>query len=183
MLLFLIVPIITRGEGRDPREEDGNDWISYKKNNVNIFYLIGFLAAVCVYQEKISTKDPDFEKLDLPDITVGQLKDGVDKFYEDFANRKIKIVDAIYIVKMQIEGENPELISAQIRYLRMQPTKKHSIGEIDKIFFQYLKNPKINIKQKYLDTGKFTRDDFLKEGLFIDEAGKLILLFRYGLYK
>lgn len=73
--------------------------------------------------------DGKLDDVKLKGITVGQLVDGVDEFYKDFSNRRIKIVDTIYVVKMQIKGENSELIDAQIRYLKMQPIDDKTFTE------------------------------------------------------
>jgi len=116
------------------------------------------------------------EELQLINITVGQLKDGIDKFYEDFANRRIKLVDAVYIVKMQIKGVRPDLIEAQTRYLRMQPT---SLSEENKIWD---KAPSKWSKEFEEKTG-LSKEYFLRRGIFYDEAGEMHFLFRYGIYK
>ena len=61
------------------------------------------------------------DKLLFPKITVGQIKGGMDVFYTDFSNERIRMIDALYVVKMQINGVNSKLIEAQSRYLRMMP--------------------------------------------------------------
>ena len=55
----------------------------------------------------------------IPDkIPTGQIKDGLDEFYKDFSNRKIKVKDAIFVVLRQINGEDEEVIKHIIRYLK-----------------------------------------------------------------
>ncbi len=51
-------------------------------------------------------------------ITIGQIVEGLDVLYSDFKNRNIKINDAIYVVKRQIEGASEEHIEAMLQYLR-----------------------------------------------------------------
>jgi hypothetical protein len=51
-------------------------------------------------------------------ITNGQIVDGLDLFYADFKNRQIKLKDAIYAVKKQIQGATPEENEAVLLYLR-----------------------------------------------------------------
>ncbi|MDH4227916.1 MAG: hypothetical protein OEV59_09260 [Deltaproteobacteria bacterium] len=51
-------------------------------------------------------------------ITVGQIRDGLDILYQDFKNKNILIVDAIYVVKKQIEGTSQEDIEKILLYLR-----------------------------------------------------------------
>jgi len=58
------------------------------------------------------------QKYCLYNISVRQLVDGLDAFYQDFRNRDIKIGDAIYIVKRQIIGEDEEVIKRIIKYLK-----------------------------------------------------------------
>lgn len=111
------------------------------------------------------------ENLDISGITVGQIKDGVNKFYEDFANRKIKIVDAIYVVKMQIQGKDPDLINAQIRYLKMQPISHEE--------FERAYNENLEKEQK---GEKPDAELLLKMGIFINREGHKQGLFCYGRY-
>jgi len=195
-VLLLRTALTATGQTKGLREVDGDDWTNYKESGLATAYIAGFYLANDVILNEISSNVFLFsgiyknlirdtvERLDLPGITVGQMRDGLNKFYEDFSNRKIKIVDAIYIVKMQIKGENPDLINAQIRYLKMQPIiNPPFMIEILNIIKKSAEDPKFNIKKEYLDTGKFTKDDFLKSGLYIDEAGRFYRLFCYGLYK
>jgi hypothetical protein len=51
-------------------------------------------------------------------ITVSQLAKGMDGLYQDPRNRKIKIADAIYTVKKQIEGASPAEIDSSLEFLR-----------------------------------------------------------------
>jgi len=199
-VLFLRTALTAAEQIKGLREDDGNDWRTFKENRWDAAYLVGFLSAEelilsdILFHEVLGNKDLSSETLkifggilkrfDLSEISIGQIVDGLNKFYEDFSNRKIKIVDAIYIVKMQIKGENPDLINTQIRYLKMQPIiNPPFLLEILNILKKSAEDPKFNIKKEYLDTGKFTKDDFLKAGVFIDEAGKFYSLFCYGLYK
>jgi hypothetical protein len=50
--------------------------------------------------------------------TTGQISDGLDSFYGDFKNRKIKISDALYVVKKQIHGASSEEIEMLCQWLR-----------------------------------------------------------------
>lgn len=51
-------------------------------------------------------------------ITVGQIMEGLDILYKDFKNKGIKVSDAIYVVKRQIEGTSPVDIEKILIYLR-----------------------------------------------------------------
>lgn len=63
----------------------------------------------------------------LLDFTYGQLLDGLDEFYSDFRNKRIPIGDAIYIVRMQLEGCSEEGIEYMTKELRS------SVIAIDKL--------------------------------------------------
>lgn len=54
----------------------------------------------------------------IPNITSGQIADGLDILYEDFKNRNILLVDAVYVIKRQITGSPPEDIERILLYLR-----------------------------------------------------------------
>lgn len=79
------------------------------------------------------------DKLFFQKIRVGHIVDGMNTFYADFSNERVKTRDAIYIVKMRIDGANPKLIDAQIRYLRMMPNVHIMSDELDKTAEQILK--------------------------------------------
>ena len=52
------------------------------------------------------------------DITMGQLSKGMDELYKDSKNTKIRISDAVYAVKKQMKGTNPEDLERTLQYLR-----------------------------------------------------------------
>ncbi len=174
-------------------EDDGVDWQEMEGfPDTKESFTLGFIAGNCMVWNKFRTyalackpqgfdtymqdfdKDnlmEDIDKLSLFDITISQLTTGVDAFYKDFSNRKIKIVDAIYIVKMQIKRENPELIDAQIRYLKKQPIDSE------------LRNQTPDMLLRLKETGKMSKEDLLRIGRFITEDDKVHDLFCYGEYK
>lgn len=51
-------------------------------------------------------------------VTNTQVTEGLDKVYEDFKNRSIKLRDAVYLVKKQIEGTPQEDIERILLFLR-----------------------------------------------------------------
>jgi hypothetical protein len=55
------------------------------------------------------------------DIKIGQLSQGMDEFYKDPKNTKIRISDAVYVVKKQIRGASPEDLERVLQYLRGEP--------------------------------------------------------------
>jgi len=54
----------------------------------------------------------------IAEITVGQIVSGLNILYKDFRNARIKISDAIYVVKKQIEGLSDEDTEKILLYLR-----------------------------------------------------------------
>jgi hypothetical protein len=103
-------------------------------------------------------------------------------FYKNLNNNKIKMVDAIYVVKMQIEGENQELIDAQIRYLRMQPIDPRIFEECYKKLEAFQKEKGRDPTYKEIKIGDFSFEDLLKLGRFIDENNDMRFFFCYGRY-
>jgi len=57
-------------------------------------------------------------------VTVGRLKEGLNRFYEDFKSLQIKITEAIHLVKRQINGASNKEIEAITLFLR-SPDKDH----------------------------------------------------------
>ena len=130
ILIFSIIFISeASAKLKDILENDGNNWITLP-DSYRLGFVFGFLdGATVVRNEFYFFVDKEIynkilNRINIADVTVGQIMDGMDAFYNDFSNRRIKIVDAIYVVKMQIKGEDPELIDSQIRYLKMQPLDK-----------------------------------------------------------
>lgn len=134
------------------------------------------------------------ERLEIYGITVGQIQKGMDKLYQDYRNQKIAIVDAIYVVKMEIQGERPKLIEAQKRYLRMQPIQW---ADNTNPFLSMLNLPGFPGKRSalsYLDykNVKQVQELYLKSGIFVDPKIKeptkpqdysYTELFCYGIYE
>lgn len=177
-------------------EEDGSDWLKVSTNPYPNTYYLGYIAGVMmglgVMKEEVEgglsvainslekakvnalfldiVKDANDKAstLQMNGITVSQISDGMDVFYSDFANRRIKIIDAIFIVKMQIDGQDQDLIQAQTRYLRMP---KISQEEFSRISHKITNGTEI-----------VTEEEWLKIGHFRDRNNISHTLFRYGVY-
>ena len=202
-LTLMILTSITLAQGqiqRDIGEQDGTSWID-QSDALKFGFVSGFLTGIFLMRDKalvemihhraedVYKKSPPTvkriwssaietaESLSLYEITVGQIKDGLDAFYNDFSARKIKLVDAIYIVKMQINGLSPDLINAQIRYLKMQPIDVDVSSAITDKLIGLLDD-----LEKALKEGKTTDEELLKTGFFREKGGELTLLFCYGKY-
>ena len=72
-------------------------------------------------------------------ITLGQISDGLDSFYRDPNNRKIKISDAIYVVKRQNQGASSEELEMLCQWLRSDraPDKRYYTDKDGKKKFLY----------------------------------------------
>jgi len=64
------------------------------------------------------------DKYYIADITVRQIVDGLETFYFDPKNQKIKISDALYLAKKQIQGASSEEIEVLSQWLRSDPDPK-----------------------------------------------------------
>jgi len=191
---FVIFMLGALAETKDRMEMDGTDWINSSDSNKK-GYVTGFISGLNVAREKIYTSridlkdefnkerfDSHWKDIILNQFAVGQINKGMNAFYKNLNNSKIKMVDAIYVVKMQIEGKNPELIDAQIRYLRIQPIDTRIIAECYKKLEAFHKEKGRDPTYKEIKNGDFSFEDLLKCKLFIDENNNLHLLFRYGRY-
>lgn len=63
------------------------------------------------------------KRLVLSGVTYGQMVDGLDKFYQDYRNKKVLTREAIWIVKLQVKGAPQDFIDQEARILRM-PTEE-----------------------------------------------------------
>ena len=72
-------------------------------------------------RKAIKFRNDRLRKYRILNIKVGQLSEGLDKFYSDYRNYRIKIQQAIYIVVREIRGASPEEISAITEKLRSYP--------------------------------------------------------------
>lgn len=171
-------------------EYDGSDWVSSERTSPlsNTSFISGILLGTSTvinefegafslwefysdiqkiypgYVEMMQFYKEKADKLFFKDISIGQVRDGTNAFYKDFSNMRIKIIDAVYIVRMQIKGDDPDLILAQIRYLKMQPLN----SERQRI-----------LKKKAEDQ---TIEERFILGQYWDKNGRPRRLFRYGDY-
>ncbi|MFW9874928.1 MAG: hypothetical protein ACFFG0_17615 [Candidatus Thorarchaeota archaeon] len=201
-IILLHLSGIVFAEDSDLSSEDGSQWSNLSKSS-KLAWVAGFVSSASVIIENISvrtnknihesgkeelsklyydiylkTREVNKEEFNLYDITLGQLVEGMDSLYSDFKNTKIKMVDAIYIVRMEIKGKKPELIEAQKRYLRMQPLDP--LEEIKKIKKEDYKNVNL-FKEKALRIGDFVTPKKNNPSVYKDYEH--IILFQYGVYK
>jgi len=195
-LVFFIISISkASADIKNVMEQDGVTWIGVSES-YKIGYVCGFLSGLILARQEFLYVKEDFKKewkkiqfeekwdeISLPNITVGQIKDGINAFYKDFSNRRIKIIDVIYIVKMQIEGKDPELIDTQIRYLKMQPISISAWTECDDKLDAFLGKRGHFPTYKEIKNGDFSYEVLLKGGRFIGVNNDMSYLFCYGEYE
>ena len=68
------------------------------------------------YQRLLYEQELRFEGYEI--VTAGQIVDGLNVFYEDYRNRKIRIHNAIWLVVQQISGKHKEDMEKTIEYDR-----------------------------------------------------------------
>ncbi len=189
LIFFIIFISEASAEIKNVLENDGTDWwkIGYVGGFITGAMVAKWEFSICVYRLESEVDkeicNEGLNRIDITGITVGQIRDGVNAFYNDFSNRRIKIVDAIYIVKMRIKGEDPELIDSQIRYLKMQPIDKEIINKSSKKYVAFRKKRGRNPTYKEIKNGDFSFENLLRSGIFIDASNNFHLLVSYGTYK
>ena len=73
-------------------------------------------SASCL--SKVSNSYADLENKYLLNVTAGQVRDGLNNFYEDYRNRKIMVSDAIWLVLQSIGGTPKEEMEKMIEEWR-----------------------------------------------------------------
>jgi len=205
IFLFILVSFTaistTFGNTKDLLENDGVVWLRMSES-VRIGYVLGIMSGLSVAKTKLSfvpyalkeefnwkeLHEKSWEKISLYNITAGQIVDGINNFYKDFSNRKIKIVDAVFVVNMQIKGKALELINAQVRYLKMGPISYDSFESIMDRVIKFNKKKGIGEERLYptykeIENGEFSKEDLLKIAVFISEDNTVNNLFCYGIYR
>jgi len=176
---------------------DGTSWLRYP-DPFKGGYVMGFISSSITSKKELLDWGPLFVRHDdmakeyffkifnhisFETITLLQFVDGINAFYNDFSNRRIKIIDAIYVVKMQIKGVNHELISAQIQYLKMQPIDDEVVRKCKRESSAFLEKRKRLPTYKEIKNGDYSYENLLKEGAFVDANNEIFSLFCYGNYK
>jgi hypothetical protein len=86
----------------------------------NRFSYWGFVddekSSACL--SKVDASAAEYSKKYLSNITVGQVGDGLNEFYEDYRNRSLLVVDATWLVLNEISGKPRAEMDAMIEYYR-----------------------------------------------------------------
>lgn len=198
------------GQGRNALQMDGTDWLGKSGNTCAKWLNVGIIMGVMMgtataYRatreliDRINSELYSFrttsvielkEKMTelIPkNINSNQFIASIDALYEDPTNRKIKIIDAVYIAKMQVMGLDPELIDAQIRCLRMQPVNYKLLADALNKYAQISnENEEKKIGRKVtnedIKSGKISLEEVLISRHFVDRNNEDHSLFCYGDY-
>src|SRR5215471_15887541 len=86
----------------------------YWGESLNEYLRIAYLSGV---QDMAGRRDEGFWP---QGATLGEVKQALDQFYQDPANLRIAILDAITVVRMRFQGINSKFIEAETETLRRQ---------------------------------------------------------------
>ena len=132
-LFTIVLTMTTFGVCADEPRRDGNWWTD-QSQCMKTAYVVGFFDGMelgnkfsywgltadqgetCNYFIVKSFND-HYSKF-FSDITSGQLADGLDNFYSDYRNRRIKVADAIWLVTNSIVGTPHEELDKMIESWR-----------------------------------------------------------------
>lgn len=212
---LLLIPVLTLssysyGQHKSALQMDGADWLGdpsqpcagWLKLGTIAGMMLGIVAADQATRELIDRINNELhdlkstsamelrgkmEELGLAHIGSDQFIARIDALYEDPANRKIKIVDAIYLAKMQIQGLDPDLVDAQIRCLRMQPVELKELADaLNKFALISRENEEKKIGRKVTNedmrSGRISQEEVVKSRHFVDRNNENHSLFCYGDY-
>ena len=131
ILWALALPLFSAQDNR----RDGNWWRA-RPRATKLAYLVGFFDGMELGErfsywglpQKDGKMNPatgdigeSYDKMYsqyIKNVTSGQMVDGVDKFYEDYRNRSIRIYDALWIVANMISGKSDAEMQTMIESFR-----------------------------------------------------------------
>jgi hypothetical protein len=133
--IIIAVPVLSSADDNRNRK-DGYWWREYD-GPTRAAYVVGFYAGMelgysfsywkFVTTENIKTDQCMSKMADsyneyhlryFKSVTTGQLVDGLDSFYADYRNRRILIVNAVYLVVNAVAGTPQEVMDAATEDLR-----------------------------------------------------------------
>ncbi|MFX0200591.1 MAG: hypothetical protein ACFFCW_31110 [Candidatus Hodarchaeota archaeon] len=171
ILALVMISFPVYGDNKGAIHYDGTDWLKFPKAGkfgfaAGLILSIGFLSDEINYQNNLietelrKRKFPveDFEHLikfpvkdfELYETTAGQLVDGLDSFYSDRRNRNIKLINALYIVRAEIKGEDREYVKTWIRWLRIPESERRKGKGVVSLKLYRAKNGKLYHLRDYL---------------------------------
>ena len=129
MLLVFVVHDIGQAQSNGGNElHDGRFWRS-SSDSGRLGYLVGYNEGVGRGLSNYTTDVKEFEKglrREWPDLTFGEMKEAVDRFYESPDNRLLPVVIAIRVVAMTFSGVPQPKIDALVDSARRQRSSRSS---------------------------------------------------------
>lgn len=119
LLICLLVTLPSLSTAEDGRR-DGN-WWNIQDQSARAAYIVGFFDGMTLGQrfsywsfaknkkmnaclEKVLDSYTEYSSKYFNNVTNGQIVDGLNSFYADYRNRRIKIADAVWLVVNGIAG-------------------------------------------------------------------------------
>ena len=130
VVALLLIGVSSRAE--DNARRDGNAWRDMSQEG-KAYYVNGFFdgmnfGATATRQGLLDQKATACAEVALNsfeygakffhDVNAGQIRDGLDQFYEDYRNRSIAIHRAIWIVVKVIHGTPQKKVNSMVEYER-----------------------------------------------------------------
>ena len=134
--IALVLLFVVAGYARtnNTNNRDGN-WWTIQDKTYKYSYIVGFFDGMDLGEEfsywGISDKNrdspclpriwksyTDYNNKYFSNVTNNQIADGLDTFYSDFRNKKIRIANAIWIVVNSIAGKSQEEIEKMAESFR-----------------------------------------------------------------
>jgi hypothetical protein len=122
----------------DDVRQDGNFW-SGMNDSARLNFMVGFFSGIRLgtrltvwglpekpgepggfSQERLAAFNA-FSKMQsqyLNNVTIGQLRDGLDEFYRDYRNRSIEIPNAVWLILNEIKGTPRKQLEEMIEGFR-----------------------------------------------------------------
>lgn len=128
VLLIFIAHDIGQAQSNGNELHDGRFWRS-SSDSGKLGYLVGYNEGVGRGLSNYTTDVRELEKglrREWPDLTFGEMKEAVDRFYESPDNRLLPVVIAIRVVAMTFTGVAQPQIDALVDAARKQGSIRSS---------------------------------------------------------
>ena len=126
LLMGLLIAAVTTTAFAAENRRDGN-WWSEQDRDSKVFYLTGFFDGMDLGKDfsvwkyihsgskadesavaKVTAAYKEYSNKYFNNVTAGQLVGGLNTFYSDYRNRRIKVFAAVWLVVQGIAGTPPE---------------------------------------------------------------------------
>ncbi|MGA9966505.1 MAG: hypothetical protein WBQ10_15000 [Terriglobales bacterium] len=139
LILLSVLSVYVQAQAE---RRDGNWWVG-ETPNVKLNYAVGFFdgmkldynfsywgmtkesdkKAMTPCMSEVNKSYSDYSAKYFSDVTNDQLVDGLDNFYKDYRNRRIKVPDAVWLVVNGIAGKPQSEMDKMIESWRQSASK------------------------------------------------------------